>query len=63
MKSKKCHLAKKFNLTLRYNDDRISLNTPRFNEFLQLIHPKEMKAKETTEQICVYQQGEEIKQL
>ena len=54
MKSKKSHIAKKFNLSFRYIDDLISFNNPRINEFLQLIYPQELEIKETTEQqTCV----------
>jgi hypothetical protein len=49
VKSKKVHLAKKFNLSFRYIDDLISFNNDKINEYLHLIYPPELEIKETTE--------------
>ena len=42
-------LALSFNLTFRYIDDVLSLNNPRFGDFLHLIYPKELEIKDTTD--------------
>ena len=46
---KKIHEARAFNFTYRYIDDVLSVNNPRFAEFLPLIYPPELKIKETTD--------------
>jgi hypothetical protein len=38
-----------FNFTYRYIDDALSINNPRFAEFLPLIYPPELEVKETTD--------------
>ena len=48
VKDKKIHEARAFNFTYRYIDDVLSLNNPRFAEFLPLIYPPELEIKETT---------------
>ena len=40
-------LAKAFNLTSRYTDDLISINNPRFKQFLKHIYPEELVVSET----------------
>ena len=42
VKDKKIHEARAFNFTYRYIDDVLSINNPRFAEFLPLIYPPEM---------------------
>ena len=49
VKDKKIHEARAFNLTYRYIDDVLSINTSRFAEFLPLIYPPELEVKETTD--------------
>jgi hypothetical protein len=39
VKDKKIHEARAFNFTYRYIDDVLSINNPRFAEFLPLIYP------------------------
>ena len=46
VKDKKIHEARAFNFTYRYIDDVLSINS-RFAEFLPLIYPPELEAKET----------------
>ena len=46
---KKIHEARAFNFTYRYIDDVLSINNSRFGEFLPLIYPPELEAKETTD--------------
>ena len=43
------HEARAFNFTYRYIDDALSINNPRFAEFLPLIHPPKLEIKETTD--------------
>jgi hypothetical protein len=43
------HEARAFNFTYRYIDDVLSINNPRFAEFLPLIYPPELEVKETTD--------------
>jgi hypothetical protein len=38
-----------FNFSYRYIDDVLSINNTRFAEFLPLIYPPELEAKETTD--------------
>jgi hypothetical protein len=49
-KDKKIHEARAFNFTYRYIDDVLSINNSRFAEFLPLIYPPELEAKETTDE-------------
>ncbi|MCU7801424.1 MAG: hypothetical protein KZQ70_15165, partial [gamma proteobacterium symbiont of Lucinoma myriamae] len=49
LKSGKKKLAQRFNFTYRYIDDVISLNNPKFSEFLDFIYPCELEIKDTTE--------------
>jgi hypothetical protein len=41
IKDKKIHEARAFNFTYRYIDEVLSINNPRFAEFLSLIYPPE----------------------
>ena len=36
-----------FNLTFRYIDDVLSLNNPKFNDYIDVIYPKELEIKDT----------------
>jgi len=47
--SNKKTVAKSFNFTFRYIDDVLSINNPKFSEFLQIIYPRELEIKDTTE--------------
>jgi hypothetical protein len=49
VKDRKIHEARAFNFTYRYTDDVLSINNPRFAEFLPLIYPPELEIKETTD--------------
>ena len=49
VKDKKIHEAGAFNFTYRYIDDVLSINNPRFAEFLPLIYHLELEIKETTD--------------
>jgi hypothetical protein len=49
VKDKKIHEARAFDFTERYIDDVLSINNPRFAEFLILIYPPELEIKETTD--------------
>jgi hypothetical protein len=49
VKDEKIHEARAFNFTYRYIDDVLSINNPRFAEFLPLIYPPELEIKETTD--------------
>ena len=42
-------VAKSFNFTFRYIDDVLSINNPKFGEYLQHIYPSELQIKETTD--------------
>jgi hypothetical protein len=48
VKHKKIHEVRAFNFTYWYIDDVLSINNPRFAEFLPLIYPPELEIKETT---------------
>jgi hypothetical protein len=48
VKDKTIHEARAFNFTYRYIDDVLSINNPRFAEFLPSIYPPELEIKETT---------------
>ncbi|KAK3105678.1 hypothetical protein FSP39_003121 [Pinctada imbricata] len=45
----KRYLASDFNFTYRYIDDVLSINNPKFAEYLSRIYPSELEVKETTE--------------
>ena len=49
MKKSNKKLAKAFNLTSRYIDDLISINNPRFKQFLKDIYPEELVVSEASE--------------
>ena len=49
MKKSNKKLAKAFNLTSRYIDDLISINNPRFKQFLKDIYPEKLVVSETSE--------------
>ena len=49
LKKSNLKLAKAFNLTLRYTDDLISINTPRFKQFVKDIYLEELVVSETSE--------------
>ena len=49
VKEKTIHEARAFNFTYRYIDDVLSINNPRFAEFLPLIYPPKLEFKETTD--------------
>jgi hypothetical protein len=40
-------LARSFNFTFRYIDDVLSLNNPRFGDFVDRIYPIELEIKDT----------------
>ena len=42
-------VAKSFNFTYRYIDDVLSLNNPKFSDYLDAIYPSELEIKDTTE--------------
>ena len=46
MKKSNKKLVKTFNLTSRYIDDLISVNNPRFKQFLKDIYPEELVVSE-----------------
>ena len=52
LKSDRKIIAKDFNFTYRYIDDVLSLNNPKFSEFLHVIYPSELEIKDTTESGC-----------
>ena len=49
MKNSTKKLAKAFNLTARYTDDLISINNPKFQQFLKDIYPEELVVSEASE--------------
>ena len=49
IKSGKKHLAKSFSNTYRYIDDVLSLNNPKFGDYLCDIYPVELEIKDTTD--------------
>ena len=49
MKKSNKKLAKTFNLTSRYIDDIVSINNPRFKQFLKDSCPEELVVSETSE--------------
>ena len=42
-------LAMSFNLSFRYIDDVLSLNNPKFGDYVNVIYPKELEIKDTTD--------------
>ena len=48
-RDQKIHEARAFNFTYRYIDDVLSINNPRFAEFLPFIYPPELEIKEITD--------------
>ena len=38
-----------FNLTFRYIDDVLSLNNPKFSDYIDVIYPEELEIKDTTD--------------
>ena len=51
LKKKEKTLARTFNFSFRYIDDVLSLNNPRFGDFLHLIYPIELEIKDTTDTV------------
>ena len=49
IKSGKRHLAKSFNFTYRYIDDVLSINNPKFGDYIDFIYPVELEFKDTTD--------------
>ena len=49
IKSGKKKLAKSFNFTFRYIDDVLSLNNPKFSDYINFIYPAELEIKDTTD--------------
>ena len=52
LKSNRKTVAKNFNFTYRYIDDVLSINNPKFCDFLDVIYPNELEIKDTTESSC-----------
>ena len=50
-KSGKKNLARSFNFTFRYIDDVLSLNNPKFGDYVDFIYPAELEIKDTTDSI------------
>ena len=48
-KSGKRHLAKSFHFTYRYIDDVLSINNPKFGDYIDYIYPVELEIKDTTD--------------
>ena len=40
---------KSFNLTFRYIDDVLSLNNPKFGDYIDVIYPQELQIQDTTD--------------
>ena len=49
IKSGKQHLAKSFHYTFRYIDDVLSINNPKFGNYIVDIYPAELEIKDTTD--------------
>ena len=49
IKSGKRHLAKSFCFTYRYIDDVLSINNPKFGDYINIIYPVELEIKYTTD--------------
>ena len=48
-KSKSRKQRKSFNLTFRYIDDVLSLNNPKFGDYIDVIYPQELQIQDTTD--------------
>ena len=48
IKTGKRHLAKSFNFTYRYTDDVLSINNPKFGDYIDFIYPVGIEIKDTT---------------
>ena len=51
LRSDKKTIAKSFNFTYRYIDDVLSLNNPKFGDYLEVIYPTELEVKDSIESI------------
>ena len=49
IKSSERHLAKSFCFTYRYIDDVLSINNPKFGDYINIIYPVELEIKDTTD--------------
>ena len=49
IKSGKRHFAKSFHFTYRYIDDVLSINNPKFGDYIDYIYPVELEIKDTTD--------------
>ena len=49
IKSGKRHLAKSFNFTYSYIDDVLSINNPKFGDFIDFIYPVDLEIKDITD--------------
>ena len=49
IKSGKRHLVKSFCFTHRYIDDVLSINNPKFGDYINIIYPVELEIKDTTD--------------
>ena len=49
LKKNENNLARSFNFTFRYIDDVLSLNNPKFSDFVDRIYPYELEIKDTTD--------------
>ena len=49
IKSGKRHLAKSFHYTYRYIGDVLSINNPKFGDYIVYIYPVELEIKDTTD--------------
>ena len=50
-KSGKKILARSFGFTFRYIDDVLSLNNPKFGDYVSFIYPEELEIKDTTDSL------------
>ena len=48
IKTGKRHLAKSYNFTYRYTDDGLSINNPKFGDYIDFIYPVGLEIKDTT---------------
>ena len=49
LKNKDIKFAHTFNSSFRYIDDALSLNNPRFSDYLHRIYPNELEVKDTSD--------------
>ena len=49
LKNNNKKLAVSFNLCFRYIDDVLSLNNSKFGDYVNVIYPKELEIKDTTD--------------